>query len=383
MINLSIHTSTVPKAWKKASVIPLLKKSTLDPEEMKHYRPVSNLPYMSKLLEKVVLTQLDDHMDKHSLREPCQSAYRACHSTETAVIKIINDILCDIDDRKCVLLILLDMSAAFDTVDHSIFLNRMQYDFGICGSANEWLKSYFTDHQQAVIINGATSHLTELKSGMPQGSVLGPKGYPPYSAYIFTIARKHGVNMHMYADDTQLYISFNVSQWDFAKKKMEECVREIRVWLSQNCLKLNDSKTEVLIMGQQYHLKQLGGPITITIGDSHISPVRSARNLGAVLDSELKLVEHVNSVCRSCYASLRYLGQVRPYLTEASAATLVHAFVTSKLDSLNGILTGVPGYLLKRLQLILNNAARIVTRRQKIRRDIKCYADASLVASGG
>jgi hypothetical protein len=176
MINLSINTSTVPKSWKIASVSPLLKKSTLDPEEMKHYRPISNLPYMSKILEKVVLTQLDEHMDKHSLREPCQSAYRPCHSTETAVIKIMNDILCDIDNRKCVLLILLDMSAAFDTVDHSIFLNRMQYDFGICGSANEWLKSYFTDRQQSVIINGATSHLTELTSGMPQGSVIGPKG---------------------------------------------------------------------------------------------------------------------------------------------------------------------------------------------------------------
>jgi hypothetical protein len=169
----------------------------------------------------------------------------------------------------------------------------------------------------------------------------------------------------MYADDTQLYISFNVSQWDIAKKQMEECLHDIRVWLSHNCLKLNDSKTEVLIMGQQYYLNQLEGPIAITIGDSSISPVGSARNLGMVFDSELKLVEHVNSVCRSCYASLRYLGQVRPYLTEESAATLVHAFVTSKLDSLNGVLTGVHGYLLKRLQLILNNAARIVKRKKK------------------
>ena len=126
-----MHTGKVPTALKTVVVSPLLKKSSLDHQNLKNYRPVSNLPYLGKLLEKVAISQLDSHFLLNDLHEPLQSAYRANHSVETALMKVSSDILSAIDKKKCVLLVLLDLSAAFDTVDHSIFLNRMNQECGV------------------------------------------------------------------------------------------------------------------------------------------------------------------------------------------------------------------------------------------------------------
>jgi len=365
LINTSIEVSTFPNTWKCATVTPLIKKQSLDVEEMKNFRPVSNLCYMSKIAEKIVLKQIDTHMEIYNLHEPNQSAYRSKHSTETALVKIVNDLLLAVDKRKCVMLVMLDMSAAFDTVDHSILLNRMESSFGITNEANNWLCSYFGNRSQSVQIRGAMSDAVELASGMPQGSILGPKGYPAYVSPIFRIAQQHGVSMHMYADDTQLYADFDVTNFSEVKNKMEKCIADIREWLSLNCLKLNDDKTELLIIGQPTQLNKIDKYPTITIGNTVVKSVPSARNIGAVLDCRLKMTEQVNSVCGSCYAGLRSLGKIRSFLTVESATILVHSFITCRLDNLNSLLIGLPGCLLQKLQRIQNHAARIVTRLHK------------------
>jgi len=146
---------------------------------------------------------------------------------------------------------------------------------------------------------------------------------------------------------------------------MEACVKDIRHWLSCNHLKLNESKTEIMVFGQSCMTKHLGSELAVSVGDEIIQPVSTARNIGAVLDSELKMTEQVKNVCKACYAGIRSLSQIRRYLTDDAAATLVHAFVTCRLDNLNGLLTGIPKYLIKRLQLIQNHAARILTRTRK------------------
>ena len=171
-------------------------------EEYKNYRPISNLPYLSKLIEKVVVKQLNDHLKTNSLLESHQSAYRQHDSTETALVKITNDILSAMDNSQCTLLILLDQSAAFNTVNQNELLYQLKKRYGINGSALQWLESYFKGRYQAVTIDSLTSSPQELVTGFPQGSVLGPFSYPVYTAPLFEISRKHEMPMHIYADDT-------------------------------------------------------------------------------------------------------------------------------------------------------------------------------------
>ena len=157
MVNASIRSSTFPTEWKTATVTPLMKKPDSDPEDVKNFRPVSNLSYISKLIEKIAMKQIDEHLDNNNLQEPLQSAYRSNHSTETALVKIVNDLRSEVDNKKCVLLVLLDMSAVFGTVEQSTLLKRFETDFGIEGSVNQWLPSYFTGRSQRVNIQGTLS----------------------------------------------------------------------------------------------------------------------------------------------------------------------------------------------------------------------------------
>ena len=155
---------------------------------MKNYRPVSNLPFVSKIVEKVVASRLNTHMAQNSILEPSQSAYRKHHSTETALLRVQNDILQAIDRKKCVMLLLLDLSAAFDTIDHEILLQRLRVSGGVCGTALAWFRSYLSCRTQSVKILNTTLKPRLLRYGVPQGSVLGPLLFTLYSGPIAPIA---------------------------------------------------------------------------------------------------------------------------------------------------------------------------------------------------
>ena len=163
--------STFPSSFKKSIIVPLLKKPSLDAEVLKHYRPVSNLAFISKIIEKAVVLQLNDHLSTKNLFETYQSAYRRLHSTETALLKVQNDILIALDNKQAVVLLLLDLSAAFDTVGHTTLLKLLKSRYGITGKVLTWMESYLTNRCQAVMINNHISSSRDLSFGVPQGSV--------------------------------------------------------------------------------------------------------------------------------------------------------------------------------------------------------------------
>ena len=365
IVNMSLTTCTFPMSCKFATLVPLLKKSSLDKEILKNFRPVSNLAYVGKLIEKVAGDQLNDHRAEHDLNPLNQSAYRKYHSIETALVKITNDILGAMDKKLCVGLVLLDLSAAFDTISHSILLRRLEEDYGVKGASLLWMESYFSGRTQAVNINGSLSGPTPLTTGMPQGSRIGPNEFPGYTSPIFAIAEKHKVNIHMYADDTQLYLPFKVEEYAGAMSRLEECISEIRTWLSENHLKLNDDKTEFVLIGQKHLLKNIDGDLSITIGNSTIPASENAKNIGAYIDSELNMKSHVNYIAKSAYYHLRNIGHIRSSITEHTAATLIHAFISSRLDNMNSLLVGLPECVVRKLQIVQNNAARLVTRTKR------------------
>ena len=142
IVNMSIQSASMPAALKEAMIKPKLKKDNLDSEDYSNFRPISNLKVVSKIIEKAVSCQLSDYLRDNDLEESFQSAYKRFHSTETALLRVQNDILCEIDNQKCVVLVLLDMSSAFDTVDHELLLKRMAKRYGMKGNALKWFRSY-------------------------------------------------------------------------------------------------------------------------------------------------------------------------------------------------------------------------------------------------
>ncbi|CAB3997172.1 Hypothetical predicted protein, partial [Paramuricea clavata] len=286
-----------PIPAKKAALYPTLKKSVTDYEEFSNFRPISNLKFISKMTEKVVSLRLLHYLRSNGLEELYQSAYKQFHSCETALIRVQNDILREIDGNSGVILLLLDLSAAFDTVDHTILLQRMYSKFGIKGDALNWFRSYLSDRSQTVYVNGATSDSFDVFCGVPQGSVLGPILYLIYTSPIGDILRSHGMKFHLYADDTQIYVSFNYKdQNDLKQVKscVEACLVDIMNWMSENKLKLNTDKTELLILSSKFRAEPIF-PV-LTVGSDIITPTPHARNIGVTFDKFLTMSIHINDI---------------------------------------------------------------------------------------
>ena len=362
IVNKSMSEGIFPSVLKKAVVTPLLKKPSLDQEEMKNYRPVSNLSYVSKLIERVVLVRLQEYTNGNNLIEKLQSAYRSNHSPETALLRVYNDLLMAVDSGREAVLTLLDLSAAFDTIDHSLLLRRLEGRFGLSSTVLSWFASYLADRSQAISVQHQVSSPVSLTYGVPQGSVLGPVLFVMYTQPLGDVIHSHGVQYHLFADDVQLYVNLSPPGNDGTLSNLEACVDDISKWMYANKLKLNNSKTEVIDICASWRTATIP---SLRIVSDQITPSSTARNLGVIFASDLKLDQHVSQLCRASTNSIRKIGRIRKYLDKQSAEKLVHAFISSCLDFCNSLLGASTNTLLLNLQRIQNTAARIVTKSRK------------------
>ena len=202
LVNLSLSEGIFPDTYKHAIVSPLIKKTSLPKNELASYRPISNLNFISKIIEKVIYSRLCEHLDSLPSISHFQSAYRKYHSTETALLRVQNDLKLAIENQHISALILLDLSAAFDTIDHKILLNRLSSTFGLSNSALSLLTSYLSNRTQAVTIGEESSLKLSLSRGIPQGSVLGPLLF----SLLFLLLLVFSLQFHLYADDIHIYI---------------------------------------------------------------------------------------------------------------------------------------------------------------------------------
>ena len=204
------------------------------------------------------------------------------------MLRVWSDILMAADSRKVTLLGLLDMSAAFDCVDHSILLERLQVAAGIGGTALDWIRSFLSDRTQEVIYGGDRSSTSKVLFGVPQGTVLGPLLYVLYTAPMFQIIAQHRVYTHQYADDIQLYLCVPLAEAAFAAARLDACLVDVEVWLKASRLKLNPNKTQVLWLGSRQQLDKVQVR-EIQLLSSRVGVLSTARNLGVVVDNELTL----------------------------------------------------------------------------------------------
>ena len=352
LVNCLFWEGLVSDGLKKAVVTPLIKKASLPVEDLKNYLPVSGLSFISKLVEHVVAKQLVDHIHRHGLDNSYQSAYKSSHSTETALLSIKNYIYLSLSRGEATALVLLDLSAAFDTIDHSNLLSCLLDWFGVGGSALKWFSSYLTERFQSVKIGSTLSDLQKLLFGVPLGSVLSPLLFSLYTSPLSTLIGKHKIiNFHFYADDSQLNVYLSHMNASGAFDKLKRCLQDVKEWMSASKLKINPDKTEFILFGSKKQKERLNVCFPNDILGNPLHPTKSVRNLGVWFDSDFSFSKHVQNVCKSCFIQLRDFRNIRQFLTQDAAASIANAFVSSRLDYCNSLLRSLSKFNL-RLQSI-------------------------------
>ena len=316
---------------------------------------VSNLNFISKIIEKVVHKQLTAYATTNDSFSKFQSGYRKSHGCETAVVKIHNDILLMMDTRSNVVLLLLDLSAAFDTISHNLLIRKLENMYGISGVVIKWLKSYLADRSFKVVVKQSSSSMCKLEIGVPQGSILGPLLFILYTKDLQYIVTKYGFSIHLYADDTQVYFSFDVNCENPDMSHVDACFKDIKRWMAANYLQLNGSKTEFLEIGRYETNVQ-----SLTLDSITLEPCKSAKNLGFMFDHLLLLNDQVNSVSQSCHNNLRNLRRIGSKLSFDLKVQLVHSMVHSVIDYCNGAYGGLSEANIKKLQKLQYAGVRFI-----------------------
>ena len=254
---------------------------------------------------------------------------------------------------------LLDIFSSYFT----ILLRRLKTSFGVTGDALKWVASYLSARSQRVMIDGVLSYRFDMSFGVPQGSCPGPPLFSAYASKLFQVMKNHLPNAHAYADDSQLYLSFkpDTSMGETeARGAMDRCIRAVRAWLIIDKLKLNEDKSEFMLIGTRQQLSKVRTD-SLMVGDTQVKSVSEARNLGVWFGSNFQFRSHINKACQSAFFSLHNILRIRKYLPFEAAKSLVQAFVISRIDYCNAVLYGLPAILVHRLQRVQNAAARLLT----------------------
>ena len=304
LFNSSLASGIFPQCFKSVLVTPILKKRCLDHIYLNKYPPVSYLHFISKILEKLVLFHVSSYLNSHNLYNTCQSAYLPGHSTETVLLKVVNDLFLSLDKGNLSVLALLEFSLAFDTIDHPILVHCLHNDFGFTDAVLQWFSSYLTDRTHYVSLSNHCSAFTHVHSGVPQGSVLGPILLTMYIKPLSAIIDSHSIIHHSFADDLQLQMSAPPDRISELLHSMQSCISDVDAWATANMLRLNDYKTELMLVTSKRteHLNNL--PNSITMGSDQIPFKQSVKNFGFTLDCHLTINAHVTNIARTCYFKL-------------------------------------------------------------------------------
>ena len=372
IINLSIAQSTFPTIWKHAKVVPLLKKG--DSLTPKNYRPVALLPIFSKILERVVFNQLVGYLDAHNLIHPNHHGSRAGHSTASALIQMYDTWADEVDSGNMVGVMMVDLSAAFDMVDHAILLQKLEY-FGLDDTAILWMKSYLNMRSQSVFVDGCLSPPLTIEHGVPQGSILGPLMYILYTNDIPDLVHNHPVSFSQpapychdcggtvcYVDDSTFSIGH--SDPEVLSSTLTEQYQQISKYMAANKLVINDDKTHLLVMGTK-SMSDKRNLVTLQAGDHTITPTHKERLLGCVVSDNMKWRQHVleddQSMIRQLTSRINGLSKISTRADMKTRLMVANGIVMSKVCYLIELWGGCEGYLLHSLQVQLNKAARLVT----------------------
>ena len=360
LINLSYRTQTFPSSLKKAIIKPIYKNKG-NPDLPEFYRPISILPTISKIFEKSATNQLVHFMESNNKFFTGQHAYRKLHSTTTCLIEVTDHIHQQVDKGNVVGLISTDLSKAFDTLSHDLLLKKLAA-LGIGKSAISWFLSYLTNRYQRVKLGDFRSSEAKVEAGVPQGSVLGPVLFIAFTSDFHKYVNK--CRVRAYADDTQLLVQSN--SIDELKTHIEETIQDAQKWYKNNSLKINPTKTEVIIFGSKRNHNQKMD-IKIKEGNtiSYIQSVEKMKILGVTMDSKLTWEHHIKSVKSKTCRIIANIARTRSSLPLKSRRTLYDALVTPHFNYADVVWDGTTCGLSQYLQKAGNFGARSLLGRKK------------------
>ena len=317
LVNMSIKQGIFPDELKIAKVFPIFKSN--DEQYITNYRPISVLNFFSKIFEKIVANRIIDFLDQNDVFYDHQYGFRKCHSTNHAIITLVEKVAKALDSGKIVVGVYLDIRKAFDAISHPILLKKL-YALGIRGNIYYWVKSYLTNRSQFVLYNNSKSEKKIISHGVPQGSILGPlffivfmNDFSRASDLLFSI---------LFADDTTVLIEGqNYNNIIFT---LNTELQKLDVWLQANKLTLNTAKTHYMV----FHRERIKCKTEkIIIRNNEIAAVKSTRFLGVIIDDKLKWKEHLQYIKNKISKSIGIIYKIRPYLDKATLKNLYFTYV--------------------------------------------------------
>ena len=354
IVNNSFVTNTFARAWKTAEVTPILKCG--NPDVPNNYRPISLLPIVSKVTERLVHGQLMEHLIRNNKLAAHQSGNRKLHSTETALLYVTDQLLQAMDNKKVSIMVLLDMSKAFDSIRHDILLSKLQ-NLDFSQGALDWFQSYLSNRQQCVRIGDAVSKVLPLEFGVPQGSILGPVLFTIYVNDLLSVPKR--CLSASYVDDCKLYLSFSPAELPTSILALNEDLTRISQWCCKNSLLINPDKTKVLAVGLPQLLKKLSS-FSITLFDKEITPVPVVKDLGVLLDTRLSYNQHITEIASKCLFKLYQINRIKHLLDRKTLLLVINSFVFSKLQYCSTVWSNTSSSNIDKLQKVQNFAGRII-----------------------
>ena len=341
-------------------MIPILKDG--DHEKAANNRPLSLLAVASKVLERIVLNQFSAYLRKNNRLTSHQSGNKKAHSTETLNILLTDKILEAMDKKKITALVLLDLSKAFDSIDHARLLHKLSF-LGASPSTVKWFKSYLTGRRQYVRIGSTHSDTLPITHGVPQGAILSPLLFCIYLNDLPTSPTF--CNLESYVDDSKLFMSFPLVELVAAIEKLEQDLHSVAQWCCENHLLINPDKTKLLFLGTRQMLSRLPEDPRVVFLGKTLKPTDSAKDLGVFLDPHLTYDHHISCVVSSCFAKLCQINRVKRSFDKETLELLITSLVFSKMLYCSSVWSNTTLQNINRLQSIQNFASKIVTNSRK------------------
>ncbi|KAJ2946731.1 hypothetical protein O0L34_g12790 [Tuta absoluta] len=356
IFNFSLSTGTFPNCWRRAAVIPIPKVS--NPSTMSHYRPISILPFLSKVLERLVHHQLNSFMNSHKLLSPFQSGFRPGHGTVTALTKVSDDVRLGMSNQQLTVLALLDFSNAFNMVDFDILLAMLRA-LHISDGVVNWFHGYLVGRQQCIRVDSKVSDLTNITAGVPQGGVLSPL---LFSIFINFLTPLLSCSFHLYADDLQIYTQAPPDEFDSAIALLNNDLATVLQWSQKHGLSVNPNKSQVIVIGgsKQVHRVNYDVAPFLTFNGVALPYSKVVKNLGVFFDTTLSWTYHVSQVSRRIFASLGSLKRWKNLLPVRTKVELAQSLLVPILDYADVCYLDLNEDLLDKLQRLQNICIRFI-----------------------